>query len=148
MICVYPSLQSNITVERPRTPRLNGPEPRVGLEPRVGQIPRVHKNTQNVYWHLQNRKKQVAETENRRKQVAEAKKLLKEHRSNQLEGDVDNNQIDWRSKIEDENNWIPVHPILSEDLDDLVNVYLEEPQSNKYLKKNRKAAGSLNIINN
>ena len=88
----------------------------------------VHKNPRNVDWHILKK----------RKELLEAEKLLKEHRSN-LKLKATNNQIDWRSVAQDENsgsnNWIPLHPIISDDLKDSVRVDMEKPLSEDYRQK-------------
>ena len=97
----------------------------------------VHKNTRNADWHILNK----------RKELLEAEKLLKEHRSN-LKLKAADNQIDWRSEAQDGNsgsqNWIPLHPIESDDLKDSIRVDTEKPLAEDYRQKiiERKEAGT------
>ena len=154
MTCCYTSLQSNVLAERPREPRSDPQDSSVhknvenvtwdtGVHKdthhvdsnsvhkpshHVDSAKSVHKNPRNVDWHILKK----------RKELLEAEKLLKEHRSN-LKLKAANNQIDWRSVAQDENsgsnNWIPLHPIVSDDLKDSVRVDMEKPLTEDYRQK-------------
>jgi len=151
--CCYTSLQSNVLAERPREPRsdpqgssIHKNMENVTWDPvhknthhvdsnsvhkpshHVDSAKSVHKNTRNVDWNILKK----------RKELLEAEKLLKEHRSD-IKLKAANNQIDWRSVAQDEksgsNNWIPLHPIVSDDLKDSVRVDMEKPLTEDYRQK-------------